>query len=337
MDELPFYETGEGGQSPDDRFSMEDVNFAKDPINYHLTAYRRYGPIYRVCFRNQTWVAMGGLAANDFAWRNADVWSYQKAMVGFGEELGHVHVTTLDGVTHRRKRRALKPGFRADAVFRHLPVMGAAIAQRLQLSAGREIDLYDFCMRALIFASSRSMVKTELNEDVLGLMSDFEEKFMHGLNLGEFRHEYFSESHYLKTKRTVFGHLEAIVRQREGNGGSECDDNLAALVRERAGEGEAYSFEEKLYDTYLLLIAGAENSTKLIAWIIQYLSRDPAWVDELRTLPGNVVALDRESLRSDSGARIVRFRRASHDPADELVTCHRAGLTMSATVPGREI
>lgn len=106
--------------------------FAEDPIGYHLDAYRRHGPIYRTQFRNQEWVAIAGIEANDLCWTNADVWSYQKAMAGFGEELGFVHVTTLDGVPHRRKRRALGSGFRASVVFRHLPAMAAAIAERFE-------------------------------------------------------------------------------------------------------------------------------------------------------------------------------------------------------------
>ena len=40
--------------------------------------------------------------------------------------------------------------------------------------------------------------------------------------------------------------------------------------------------DEKLYDSYLLLVAGAENTTKLITWIMRYLSRAPEWEDELR-------------------------------------------------------
>jgi len=121
IDALPRYEAVAGQTSPDDRFSAEDVAFAEDPIGYHLDAYRKHGPIYRTQFRNQEWVAIAGLEANDLCWTNADVWSYQKAMAGFGEELGFVHVTTLDGVPHRRKRRALGAGFRASVVFRHLP------------------------------------------------------------------------------------------------------------------------------------------------------------------------------------------------------------------------
>ena len=283
---LPLYEAVAGQASPDDRFSAEDVAFAEDPIGYHLDAYRRHGPIYRTRFRNQEWVAIAGIEANDLCWTNADVWSYQKAMAGFGEELGFVHVTTLDGVPHRRKRRALAAGFRATVVFRHLPAMAAAIAERFEMFAGRDIDIYDFCRQAVIYASSRTMVETPLSEELLRHMANFEEKFMRGTNLGEFRHEYFAQDHYLQNKRTMFDHLAEVVSgrltgDREPDDGEPGDDNLDRVLQYRAGD-DGYSTDEKLYDSYLLLVAGAENTTKLITWIMQYLSLAPEWEDELR-------------------------------------------------------
>jgi cytochrome P450 len=281
LEALPLYEAVPGQPSPDERFSAEDVAFSVDPIGYHLDAYRKHGPIYRIQFRNQEWVAIAGLEANDLCWTNADVWSYQKAMAGFGEELGYVHVTTLDGVPHRRKRRALSTGFRASVVFRHLPVMATAIAERFEMCAGQDIDIYEFCRQAIIYASSRTMVDTPLSEELLGHMADFEEKFMRGTNLGEFRHEYFAQDHYLQDKRAMFDYLAEVVSDRLAGNGESGDDNLDRVLQYRVDD-DGYSMDEKLYDAYLLLVAGAENTTKLITWIMQYLSEAPEWEDELR-------------------------------------------------------
>ena len=280
LDDLPLYVTAAADEGRDQDFSNEDVNYAKDPVGYHLRAFRKLGPIYRIKFRNETWVAIGGLEANDFAWRNPDLWSYQKAMAGFGEELGYTHVTTLDGPPHRLKRRSLKPGFGVDAVTRHLPEMAKTVAERFDQMKEREIDLYDFCTQTIILASSRTMVETELTDEMLSLMAKFEEMFMHGVQLGEFRHAYFADPGYLNVKNSVFEYLEKVVREHECD--DTIDDNLARLIRDRPGEAEPYSLEEKLYDTYLLLIAGAENTTKLINWAMLYIYSDPAWLEELR-------------------------------------------------------
>ena len=103
---------------------------------------------------------------------------------------------------------------------------------------------------------------------------------MHGLQLGEFRQAYFADPGYTNVKNPVFEYLEKVVRERECD--DTIDDNLARLIRDRPGEAEPYSLEEKLYDTYLLLIAGAENTTKLINWAMLYIYSDPDWLEELR-------------------------------------------------------
>ena len=280
LEDLPLYETTAAGKAPDEGFSIEDVNYAKDPVGYHLRAFREFGPIYRIQFQNRMWVAIGGLEANDFAWRNPDLWNYRKAMAGFGEELGHAHVTTLDGPPHRLKRRSLKPGFGADAVTRHLPEMARTVAERFHQMKNREIDLYDFCTQTIILASSRTMVETELTDEMLCLMARFEEMFMYGVNQGEFRHAYFARSDYLSVKIPVFEHLEKVIGEHECD--EQIDDNLARLIRDRPKEAELYSLEEKLFDTYLLLIAGAENTTKLINWAMLYVYSNPDWLEELR-------------------------------------------------------
>ena len=137
--------------------------------------------------------------------------------------------------------------------------MGAAISERFEMCAGQDIDIYDFCRRAIIYASSRTMVKTSLSEEMLGHMADFEDKFMRGLNLGELRQEYFALDHYLDTKRAMFAHLAEVVAGRENQDSAVSDDNLDRVLRQRADDGEKYSFDEKLYDAYLLLVAGGRE------------------------------------------------------------------------------
>lgn len=280
LEDLPLYVTAVADEDKDQEFSNEDVNYAKDPVGYHLRAFRELGPIYRIKFRNEMWVAIGGLEANDFAWRNPDLWSYQKAMAGFGEELGYAHVTTLDGPPHRLKRRSLKSGFGIEVVTRHLPKMVRTVAERFDQMKDREIDLYDFSTQTIILASSRTMVETELTDKMLSLMAKFEEMFMYGVLLGEFRHTYFTDPTYLNVKNSVFRYLKKVIREHECD--DSIDDNLARLICHRPREAGPYSLEEKLYDAYLLLIAGAENTTKLINWAVLYIYSDSAWLEELR-------------------------------------------------------
>jgi len=106
LDQLPAYESL---GLPTAQTELEQFD--------HLAAYRRLGPIYQLQFRGERWVALGGMDANEAAWRNPDQWDYHSALPEFREMMGPSHVTQLDGDPHRRKRRNLKPGFAMSAIF----------------------------------------------------------------------------------------------------------------------------------------------------------------------------------------------------------------------------
>ncbi len=286
--EIPLYETAHNGRRREGKFSLEDLHFAKDPFNYHLAAYRRHGPIYRCWFRNQEWVAIGGLEANDFAWRKPDIWSYREAMAGFGKQLGFRHVTTLDGPPHRLKRRSLKPGF-GNSTFQHLPAMCDLAASEISRNQNKNLDLHQLFMELVIRLSAGTMLKTDLSDDMVRSMTRFEEMFMHGLNIGEYGEEYFSGLDYLQTKEKVFGFLQRLVEEREKTGSPE--DNFSAMFEKRPEKAGPYDPHEQLDDAYLLLIAGAENTARLLSWCLQYIFKHPEWLEqlqfELRTEPFN--------------------------------------------------
>ncbi len=279
LDDIPVYETAPDGRRREGRFSLEDLHFAKDPIRYHVNAYRRHGAIYKCWFRNQEWVAIGGHDANDFAWRQPDIWSYREAMAGFGKQLGFRHVTTLDGVPHRLKRRSLKPGF-GNSIFRHLPAMSKLAATEINRKIDKNIDLHQFCMETIIRLSAGTLLRAEISDEMVREMAKFEEMFMHGLNVGEYGDDYFAGEDYRNTKENVFGFLQELIENRDEKGSPE--DSFAAMFDERPEQAGPYDIHEKLDDAYLLLIAGAENTARLICWCLQYIAESPDWLDELR-------------------------------------------------------
>jgi cytochrome P450 len=90
--------------------------FRRNPFQFHLDGYHRYGPIYRTWIEGKNWIVLSGMEANDLVWRNTDMWSYREANSAFAEQLEPGHVTQLDGEPHRKRRQQLKPGFKMEAV-----------------------------------------------------------------------------------------------------------------------------------------------------------------------------------------------------------------------------
>ncbi len=268
IDELPAYESLGLG---DTRAELEQFD--------HLLAYRRLGPIYQLRFRGERWVAIGGMEANEAAWRNPDQWDYHEALSPFREMMGPTHVTQLDGETHRRKRRNLKPGFAMSALFGLIPAIDASIAADLREAAGRSLNLHDFFMTTLTRANSRTVLKCDFDGDTAGVFIRFEEQFIKGTILGEARHAYYARPEFVADRARVFAFLGELVDRRLA--GENAGDSFDAMIADRRERGEPVTREELIPEAYLLLMAGTGNTAKLLNCGLQNLTQNTEWMTRL--------------------------------------------------------
>jgi cytochrome P450 len=223
---------------------------------------------------------MGGMDANDAAWRNPDQWAYHEAMSPFRETMGPTHVTQLDGEVHRRKRRNLKPGFAMSAVVGLIPAIDASIAADLGAATGHPLGLHDFFMAALTRANSRSVLKCDFDDVTAGAFIRFEEHFIRGTTLGDARRAYYAEPGFQRNRATAFAFLGDIVDRRLA--GETVDDCFQAMIAERRERGEPLDRDELIPEAYLLLMAGTGNTAKLLNAGLQHIYQDPAWLGRLR-------------------------------------------------------
>jgi len=245
----------------------------------HLTAYRQLGPIYQLTFRGETWVAIGGMEANEAAWRNPDQWDYHEALPPFRELMGPSHVTQLDGEPHRRKRRNLKPGFAMSAVFGLIPAIDRSVAGDLRAAAGQSLRLHDFFMLALTRANSRTLLRCDFDDVTAATFIRFEEHFIRGTSMGEARHACYAQPGFVADRAAVFAFLGDLVDRRLA--GESAGDNFDAMIAERRERGETLDRAELIPEAYLLLMAGTGNTAKLLNCGLQNLSQDPAWLARL--------------------------------------------------------
>jgi cytochrome P450 len=268
VEELPAYESLGLG---DTRAELEQFD--------HLQAYRRLGPIYQLQFRGERWVAIGGMEANEAAWRNPDQWDYNEALPPFREMMGPTHVTQLDGEAHRRKRRNLKPGFAMSALAGLVPAIDASIAEDLREAAGSPLDLHDFFMTTLTRANSRTVLKCDFDADTAGVFIRFEEQFIKGTVLGEARHAYYARPEFVADRARVFAFLGELVDRRLA--GETAGDSFDAMIAERRERGEPVMREELIPEAYLLLMAGTGNTSKLLNCGLQNLTQNAEWMARL--------------------------------------------------------
>jgi cytochrome P450 len=281
-----FLGEGESPETPECRWLIED------PVAYCRGAFRSVGPVFLTRYRGETWVAMTGPESNEVAFKNADYWSFEKAVPGFREELGHQHVTQLDGRPHVLKRKLLKPAFTMEAVARHVPVLALTAREIMaQWPTRGEFNVFPELLKLLLQFNSRTMLKCELSPEWMDKLTRFEEDLMFGINASADRAQYFADPEYAPLKREVFDFLDGLLAPRLA--GKREDDNLQAILD--ANQDSSVTAEELRYDAYLLLIAGIENVSKLILKIVERLESSPVWKERVK--------LELDAYRPDSFVR----------------------------------
>ncbi|MDQ8205481.1 cytochrome P450 [Pelagicoccus sp. SDUM812003] len=248
----------------------------------HLGAYRALGPIYTVHFRGEPWVCIGGLEANAMAWRNPDLWDYESALTPFREIMGDRHVTQMDGVPHRQKRRQLKPGFSMSSIGRLIPAIDAVVKRMLGESANKEVSLHDLFMRSLTYANSETVLRAPLSETEVQTFIRFEEEFIVGTIMeSSARKAFYERESFVKDKAFVFGYLGQLVQRRLD--GEQVEDNFSEVLKLTLEDrGEEVDLQELVSEAYLLLMAGTGNTAKLLNCGLQRVWKDRPWLEALR-------------------------------------------------------
>lgn len=247
----------------------------------HLRAYRELGPIYRVRFRDDDWIVIGGLEANELAWRNPDAWSYHDALEAFREVMGPTHVTQLDGPPHRAKRKTLKPGFAMSQLGRVIPAIDATVAEQFRTHAGELLDLHAFFMETLTEANCRSVVDFPLSREQRDDFIRFEETFIRNTQQAPARRRAFYENpDFAALRKRVLGVCAEIVSARAA--GERRADNLQAVLDTHETPLREVPLDEMVSECYLLLMAGTGNTAKVLNCGLRHLLDESAWLARLQ-------------------------------------------------------
>jgi cytochrome P450 len=252
-----------------------------DPIGYFTEGYRTQGQVFRTRYRGDDWVTIAGIEANDFFWQNTADWSYQQAGPGFRDQFGPTYVTQLDGAPHLRKRRLLKPAFSSESVGRYVPVMAQKTAQFLGSPHGWGDDANQWIPALLLSLNQSTLLRTELTREQMSDAIMLEAELIYGVGVSAKPAEFYARPGYAERKARVFGWVDDLLQERLA--GKRAPDNLQAIIDQDPGNLEPLTHEELRNDAYMMLVAGIHNTAKLLTRIIERISQDPSWVEELRT------------------------------------------------------
>jgi cytochrome P450 len=255
------------------------LGLLRDPIGYHLEAYRRFGPIYRTTFLGSESLCLGGMEVNEFIWRNSELWNYGLTRSAFREEFGEDYLTQLDGQRHKKKRVRLNPSFRPDFLMRGSGKMITTARENLEQVAGQTLDLRQFCYRLLLRMTTKGMLGLELPEETENAILQVEKDLLLGGLFGSARRLWFNRPVYRRAKKKVMTFLgELVARWTADPAGAP---EMFKLVL-KTPEGEpAPNADELMGDLYLLITGGLNSTANLILWTLMYVYHRPDWLQEL--------------------------------------------------------
>ena len=256
------------------------IELLRDPIGYHLKAYRELGPVYRTSYLGKESLCLAGMEVNEFVWRNDKLWNYGAMRTAFAHEFGDDYLTQLDGQPHKKKRMRLNPSFRPDFLMGGSGKMIATAKENLAQVAGKSIDLRQFCYRLLLRMTTKGMLDLDLPEETEKAILQVEKDLLLARRFGPAWKMWFKRPVYLRAKEKVMAFLGELVDRWTGDPTNAPKMFTLTL---RTAEGDVPPTRDELMgDIYLLITGGLNSNANLILWSLMYVFHRPDWLAQLQ-------------------------------------------------------
>lgn len=264
-----------------------------DPITFHLEPYRRFGPLYRMRLVSRQHLVMAGLEANEFIWRNSQLWNYNQRMVIFRAGYDDKAVLQLDGEPHRKKHRRMVQGHKYSALIPLASQMERALASEIDALTGGQADLRALCKRVTSCMTYRAILQLDLPDGVDAKIDAFSQyvlagdiyNMLAGYRLGGALEPLLQLWYRRPVYKRMVGELLDLIGQvldeRERNPPQQ-DDILSHMLKSHPADEPPLSRAEIASDVLFLFPAGTEPTSHLLLWALMYVYHDPEWLAALR-------------------------------------------------------
>lgn len=253
------------------------ADYAHFPGRFLAECYERHGPIFAIDWPQYKVVYMVGPDANRFVLHTRrDAFSHD---LGWSPVVGRVlgkGLLNMDGNEHAFHRRLMNPMFAASYMAHYLPIMHRVIGQRTQDWAERgEVELCEEARKITFDIAAEALVGFTTGPAV----DHFRRLFARLLraNPNAITAQMLLDALEVKTVLTPL--LSRRIRARRG---ARTDDLLGLLANLRDENGELLSVKQVLGHLNILLVAGHETLTSLIAWLLYSLASHPEYLARVR-------------------------------------------------------
>ena len=274
----------------------EAIPFVEMPPDYqhHLApllaqAYQQHGPIFRSTYFNREVVYLVGPEANRFVLvSNRQKFSH---FAGWGTNFQTVQLLgpgllSMDGEEHDHDRKMMNPAFTISYMDRYLSLMKGVIEKQAgSWPVAGEVDLYEEARQITFAIAAQALTSLKEGEEIEQFRTLFWSIIMlpRTATSSEDFHTRLSELH-----SELYALLLPKIEERRRQ---PTNDIFGMLVQARDKSGKLLSDEQLIAHINILLAAGHETSTSLVAWLLYLLNQHPDYaqrvVQEQETILGS--------------------------------------------------
>ena len=249
----------------------ETISFLTDP-DFAVKRRQQYGAIFRTNLIGRPTVVMSGAAANKFILStHFDRFSWRDGWPDNFRELLGASLFLQEGAEHQRNRKLLMPAFHGKALTNYVATM-TEITDRYLSKWEQTGDLTWFPeLKNLTFEiASVLLIGSEPGAETTELSRLFTE-LTNGLFTLPLKWSYTTYGRAITARDRLLAHIEQVVLERQQ---SPTQDALGLLVQSQDEEGNRLSVAELKVQALLLLFAGHETKTSLIASLCLALAQN---------------------------------------------------------------
>ncbi len=255
------------------------LSFARDPVNFFVESYQKFGPAFRLrAFDFNLTVMLGAKAHRAIFAEHADKLSARK---GYSLLLPLIDDALLvsDGAHHAMQKRLVQPAFHTRRIESYLSIMHEAALRRIATwHDGEVINVYEEARRMTLEAVINALTGVDIRDNYEAMASTITHLFDYHTKPSiqkwvRVDTPFTGYGKSLRARKTLDSLIYGLIadRRRDGLG----DDMMSWLMDARDEDGAQLS-DKQIRDQVLLLIyAGHDTATCTLAWALHLLGRHP--------------------------------------------------------------
>ncbi|WP_013323340.1 cytochrome P450 [Gloeothece verrucosa] len=240
----------------------ETLSFLQDR-NFANKRHKKYGSVFKTHLFGRPTVILMGPEANRFILStHFDHFSWREGWPKMFRELLGRSLFLQDGEEHRRNRKLLMPAFHGPALNQYITTMEEIIDRYLNNWEKQGSIAWFFELKKMTFEIASILLIGSEPGELTDMLSQWFTELTSGLFTLPIALPGTTYSKALKARDRLLNHIEKVVQERQKH---PTSDALGLLVQTRDEEGNSLSLEELKVQALLMLFAGHETTTSMLA------------------------------------------------------------------------